>query len=229
MSQCANPRVPNRPIRVLIADNQAVFRRGIRTILDARSDITVVGEADNGRTAAARSLLLSPDIVLMDLDMPSMNGIEAARMIKNSNPNARIILFTETQDTASLFHAIEAGVCGYVLKNVEPAYLVDSVLRVYAGDTIIPDHLSLKIISEFPGPGTGYRGMNLRPLTDKEEEILRRISHGATNKEIAMELRITENTVRNHIRRIFQKLNVHNRSQAAATAVRVMKYGSIQR
>ena len=224
VSKSTQQTIAHETIRVLMVDDHAIFRQGVRAILETHGQITVVGEADNGRSAMARYMLLTPDVVLMDIDMPKMGGIEATRTIKSANPTARIILLTESADPVSLFYAIKAGASGYVVKNVEPENLVDSILRVRSGEGVIPTNLALKVISEISISTWGYDGSDLHTLTKKEADVLRILGNGATNKEIARELHIAENTVRNHVRRVMEKLHAQNRAQAAALAMKAMKY-----
>jgi DNA-binding NarL/FixJ family response regulator len=183
-------------------------------------DVEVVAEAENGRVAVRKAREYRPDVVLMDINMPVCDGLKATRQIKVDHPDIRILILTVTDTEEMLFEAIKSGASGYVLKNATPALLIDSVKRVSAGEPVIPGNLAMRIITEFSRPAEGKGTPVVDQLTDREVEVLRHLSTGASNREIAKALFISENTVRNHVRSILEKLHLANRVQAAAYAVR---------
>lgn len=207
-------------VRVLIVDDHALFRQGVAAILKTNPSIDIVGEAPDGRVAVTLYQSLRPDAVIMDINMPNMDGIEAARNIKAWDANAHILMLTVSDSDESLFEAIKVGASGYILKNANPDVVVDSILRVSAGEPVIPGNLAVRIIHEMSKPKSQHPAPDMNALTEREIEVLRHLSSGASNKEIASVLYISENTVRNHVRSILEKLHVNNRVQAAAYAMR---------
>lgn len=211
----------SRPIRVLIVDDHALFRQGVRSILAQSQNITVLGEAENGQEAVEQFTALSPDVVIMDINMPVMNGLEATRRIKRMDNKARILILTVSDAEEALFDAVKAGASGYVLKTASPGTVLESLKRVSQGEPVIPGNLAVRIINEM-GKTTERKTVapDVDALTDREIEVLRQLSTGASNRDIANKLFISENTVRNHVRNILEKLHVSNRGQAAAFAMR---------
>jgi DNA-binding NarL/FixJ family response regulator len=207
-------------IRVMVVDDHELFRQGVSSILSRIDDVEVVAEAENGRVAVQKAKEYRPDVVLMDINMPVCDGLRATRQIKAEHPDIRILILTVTDTEEMLFEAIKSGASGYVLKTVTPALLIDSVKRVSAGEPVIPGNLAMRIITEFSRPAEGKGTPVVDQLTDREVEVLRHLSTGASNREIAKALFISENTVRNHVRSILEKLHLANRAQAAAYAVR---------
>ncbi len=210
----------NPKIRVLIVDDHELFRQGVAAILSRNADIDVVGEADNGKIAIHKYRELRPDVVLMDINMPGCDGLAATRELKAMDSNAKILILTVSDTEQTLFDAIKAGASGYVLKNASPGIVVESVRRISRGEPVIPSNLAMQIITEFSKPAEQGIIEHLDQLTEREIEVLRQLSTGATNREIAKVLYISENTVRNHVRNILEKLHLSNRVQAAAFAVR---------
>ena len=208
------------PVRVLIVDDHALFRQGVSSILRTQPAIEVVGEAGDGRAAVTMYQHLTPDAVVMDINMPVMDGIEATRQIKELDPSARILILTVSDTDESLFEAVKVGASGYVLKNAAPDTVVESIIRVSRGEPVIPGNLAVRIIHEMSKPKDRKPVPDVDALTEREIEVLRQLSTGASNKEIASILFISENTVRNHVRNILDKLHVSNRVQAAAYAMR---------
>ncbi|MBX5436427.1 MAG: response regulator transcription factor [Alicyclobacillaceae bacterium] len=207
-------------IRVLLVDDHALFRQGVAAILSKTDDIEVVGEAEHGKMAVELCRQLTPDIVLMDINMPVCDGLEATRQIKREQPNVKILILTVSDTEEMLFEAVKSGASGYVLKNANPAMVIDSVRRVSMGEPVIPGNLAMQIISEFSKPAERTsQPAEVEELTEREIEVLRYLSAGATNRDIAQALFISENTVRNHVRNILEKLHLSNRVQAAAYAV----------
>jgi DNA-binding NarL/FixJ family response regulator len=207
-------------IRVMVVDDHELFRQGVSSILSRIDDVEVVAEAENGRVAVQKAKEYRPDVVLMDINMPVCDGLRATRQIKAEHPDIRILILTVTDTEEMLFEAIKSGASGYVLKNATPALLIDSVKRVSAGEPVIPGNLAMRIITEFSRPAEGKGTPVVDQLTEREVEVLRHLSTGASNREIAKALFISENTVRNHVRSILEKLHLANRVQAAAYAVR---------
>lgn len=207
-------------IRVLVVDDHELFRQGVGAILDRADEIDVVGEADNGQRAIDKCGALSPDVVLMDINMPVCDGLTATHHIHEHFPNIKILILTVSDTEEMLFEAVKAGASGYVLKTASPVVVIDCVKRVHAGEPVIPGNLAMQIISEFSKPAPKEQKNSIHDLTEREIDVLRQLSTGASNREIASTLYISENTVRNHVRNILEKLHVSNRVQAAAYAVR---------
>lgn len=207
-------------IRVLLVDDHQLFRRGVRSILEEDPQIEIVGEAEDGLIALEKARETMPDVILMDINMPRCNGLEATKKIKTEMPYVKILTLTVSEAEESLFDAVKQGTQGYLLKNVDPPQLLDSVRKVARGEAVIPGYLAVKILSEFAKPEKVEPSPAVEPLSQRELDVLRLLSTGASNKEIAAKLFISENTVRNHIRNILDKLHLSNRVQAAAYAVR---------
>ena len=210
------------PLRILLADDHVLFRKGIAALLAARQDMEVVGEAGDGLEAIAQARETVPDIILMDIHMPGCDGLEAVRIITREMPHVHVIMLTVSDDDRDLFAAIKNGAEGYLLKNLEPYQLFDMLEGVRRGEAAISGTVAAKILQEFRQLD---QTMTPKPeakeeLTPREIEVLERVVEGATNKEIATALSITENTVKIHLRNILQKLHLQNRIQAAVYAVR---------
>jgi len=217
---------PPDVIRVLIVDDHALYRRGLQTILAVEEGIEVVGEAADGIEALAQAEETLPDVIVMDVGMPKRGGIEACRVIKQRVPSARIVMLTSSEDEANLFEAVRAGANGYLLKDVPTEEVAAGIRGVFHGQSLLSPMMATKLLHEFaqisqresvPAPTPG---LELPRLTDRELEILRLVARGRLNREIAAELYIAENTVRNHIRNILDKLQMHSRMEAAMYAVR---------
>lgn len=206
------------PIGVLLVDDHALFRQGVRSILETTGDLTVVGEAANGKQALELYAETHPDLILMDIRMPVMSGLEAIRQLRALDPNAKILILTVSEEDDDLFEAIRAGANGYLLKNVDPEELVSSIRKVARGEAVIPGLLAARIMAELHKEAD--RNDAVEPLTNRELEVLGYLSTGASNREIAKQLYISEHTVRNHIQNILGKLHLTNRVQAAAYAIR---------
>jgi two-component system, NarL family, response regulator LiaR len=197
-------------IRVLIADDHAVVRQGLRTFLDLQEDIEVVAEAGDGAEAIAAAARLEPDIVLIDLVMPGVDGIEALRRLREQVPNARAIVLSSFVDDDKLFPAIRAGAAGYLLKDVQPQELVEAIRTVHGGGALLHPQVAARLLDE----------LTEDPLTPREREVLVLIGRGMPNKLIARELSLSEKTVKAHVSSILAKLGVSDRTQAALYAVR---------
>ncbi len=205
-------------IKVFITDDHEVVRAGLRAFMDTEASIEVVGEAGNGREAVERVKALKPDVILMDLVMPEMGGIEAIRQITQANPKARIVALTSFSDDDKVFPAIKAGALGYVLKDTAPDELLQAIRHVYRGESSLDPTIAVKLIREFNRPAD--QTPPTETLTDREVEVLKLVAQGLSNQEIAESLVITEKTVRNHVVSILGKLHLANRTQAALYALR---------
>jgi NarL family two-component system response regulator LiaR len=206
------------PIRVLIADDHAIVRKGIRALLSTKRDIQVVGEAVDGAEAVAQTEALSPDVILMDLVMPKMDGIQATREIAAKGSGARVLVLTSFAADEQVFPAIKAGALGYLLKDSEPQELVQAIRQVYRGEPSLEPSIARKMLSELSSPPR--KPLTPDPLTARELDILRLIAQGRSNKEIAGQLMIAEDTVRSHVSNILGKLHLASRTQAALYALR---------
>ena len=212
------------PVRVLVVDDHTLFRRGIVAVLANQKDISVVGEAVNGLEAIDKAEALVPDVIVMDLNMPQCSGLEATQALQAKMPQVSILVLTVSDNEADLFHAIKFGATGYILKNTEPEELVQAIHHIAQGGVIVSPMMAAKLLTEFRSLGTDAMAKKTAEeednLSPREDEVLRLVSQGATNKEIADSLFISENTVKTHLRNIMDKLHLANRSQAAAYAVK---------
>jgi DNA-binding NarL/FixJ family response regulator len=209
--------------RVLLVDDHALFRRGIATVLSNQGNLQVVGEATNGLEAIAMAQDGHPDVILMDLNMPLCNGLEATKALQAKMPQVNILVLTVSDNESDLYSAMKFGATGYILKNTEPEELIQAIHHIAQGGVLISPAMAAKLLNEFKDAGAETQH---RPVLDaeadlspREEEVLRLVAQGATNREIAESLFISENTVKTHLRNIMDKLHLANRSQAAAYAV----------
>ncbi|HET6465426.1 MAG TPA: response regulator transcription factor [Nitrospiria bacterium] len=208
------------PVKVLVVDDHTLFRKGIINLLQERPGIEVVGEAKDGREGIALAKQLHPDVILMDVQMPECNGIEATEAIRQELPDARIMMLTVSEQDEDLFAAIKAGARGYLLKSVEPDHLLKAIDLLMKGEAVIPHNMASKLLAEFsviankPVSKAEASG-DYQLLTNREKEILQTLAGGASNKEIANALNISEHTVKIHLKNILRKLHVNNRIQAA--------------
>jgi DNA-binding NarL/FixJ family response regulator len=209
-------------IRVLICDDHALFRRGLMMVLEDEDDIEVIAEAANGAEAIELARALAPDVVLMDVRMPKVDGIAATRSILEAIPNANVIMLTVSDEEDDLFEAMKAGAAGYLLKEISIDEVAKSVRGVHQGQRLVTPSLATKLISEFAGISgrAPSRGVDAPQLTPRELEVLRHVAAGATNREVASRLGISENTVKNHVRNILEKLRLHSRMEAVLYAMR---------
>ena len=215
-------------IRILLVDDQALFREGLRTLLSIHDDLEVVGEASNGQEAVTAVEKLAPDVVLMDLRMPVLNGVAATRQITESTPKSRVIVLTTFDDDDYVFDGLRAGAVGYLLKDVPSAKLVEAIRAAARGESFLQPSVAAKVVAEFSrmsdletsaGSTTAVAQQDLvEPLSERELEILGVLATGASNREIANKLFITEGTVKNHVTNILGKLGVRDRTQAALKA-----------
>jgi two-component system, NarL family, response regulator LiaR len=202
-------------ISVLVADDHPVVRQGLRTFLELQEDIELSGEAGDGFEAVARAEELLPDVVLMDLVMPELDGIEAIRRIRSTSPATKVIVLTTFAEDDKLFPAIKAGAAGYLLKDVEPRELAEAIRRVHRGEALLHPKVAGRLMREFAEESDMEEA-----LTERELDVLRLIARGLPNKEIARELVVSEKTVKTHVSNILAKLHLADRTQAALYAVR---------
>jgi DNA-binding NarL/FixJ family response regulator len=207
-------------VRVLIADDHALFRDGLKSLLEARG-VEVVGEAENGRRAVAMTRHLKPDIVLMDLTMPEMGGLDATRMLTADDPSVRVVVVTASEDDADLFEAIKSGAQGFIPKNLEAAQFFELLDGVTRGEPALTPGLARKVLREFARPEQPRQERDAATLTEREREVLELLVQGVTsNRDLAERLIISENTVKYHLRNILEKLHLQNRAQVIAYALR---------
>jgi NarL family two-component system response regulator LiaR len=206
------------PIRILIADDHAVVRRGLQTLINSEPNMEVVGEAVDGVDAVQKALALEPDVILLDMVMPRQNGLEAIGEIKQARPDARILILTSFAEDDKVFPSIKAGALGYLLKDSSPEQLLQAILDVYRGEPSLHPSIALRLMRELNQPPD--LPPTEEPLTEREVEVLKLVARGLTNQEIASTLVISERTVGNHIGNILSKLHLANRTQAALYALR---------
>ena len=204
-------------ISVLIVDDHAVVRQGLRTFLELQEEIEVVGEASNGLEAVEQARQLLPDVVLMDLVMPRMDGIEATRSIRAISPSTKVVVLTSFTEDEKVFPSIKAGALGYLLKNVSPTELVSAIRAAHNGEAQLHPEIARKLMDEF---STKANGLAPDELTQREREVLHLISRGQSNREIARELVLSEKTVKTHVSNILSKLHLADRTQAAIYALK---------
>ncbi len=213
------------PIRALIVDDHALFRRGLEMVLAAEDDIELVGEASDGAEAVQKAGESLPDVVLMDIRMPKSSGIEACRAMKEVAPSSKIVMLTISDEEEDLFEAIRAGASGYLLKDIPLDEVADVVRAVHGGQSLINPSMAAKLLTEFAALNKRdqeERAEQVPPpkLTDREMQVLKLVAKGMNNRDIAKELFISENTVKNHVRNILEKLQIHSRMEAVMIAVR---------
>ena len=210
----ASTRIP----RVLIVDDQTLFRSGLSRLLDSDERINVIGEAVDGADAVKLAAAMKPDVILMDVKMPNVDGIEATRRIVAENPKVKVLMLTTFEADNHVIQALKAGASGYVLKDSQASAIVSSILAVVAGEKVMASAVANRVLEMLTGASTPkefYDG-----LTVREVEILKMLATGLVNKQIAFKLKISEKTVRNHVSNMYQKLNIYDRSQAVLYAVR---------
>lgn len=214
-------------IRIFLVDDQIFFLEGLKKVLESEEDIEVVGQSVDGRAAIEKIGEILPDIVLMDITLPNIDGIEATRLIKKQNPGIHIIMLTISDDPRSVFPAIKAGAMGYLLKDETPQELLRAIRAVSGGEALLSSRVAYILLEEFKqlfeardqAPKVLLEGGMYDNLTKRELEVLQLVANGQSNKEIAQTLSIAERTVKNHISNIFQKLHVNDRTQAVVVAL----------
>ena len=223
---------PDDPIRILLVDDQPLFRKAIASLIDDQPDFTVVGEAENGLDGVEQARALQPDLVVMDVDMPVMSGVEAVKLIREQVPATKVVMLTVSEDEDDLFDAIRYGAHGYLLKDLRPEQLYDMLRSVMRNETPLSPAIAGRVLTALRGWSTsgGAAAGPIRSapsatpegpqLTRREIEILQLVADGLSNKEIGARLSITEGTVKNHVHNALEKLHLENRIQAAAYVVR---------
>lgn len=207
-----------QPIRVLITDDHEIVRKGLRALLATEADIQVLDEASDGAEAVKKAAALKPDVVLMDLVMPGVDGVEATRRISEQLPGVRVLVLTSFAADDKVFPAVKAGALGYLLKDSSPEELVGAIRRVHQGEPSLEPSIARKVLQELSNPGRSRPTTD--PLTERELEVLRLIAQGMSNKEIAEKIFVAEWTVRTHVSNILGKLHLASRTQAALYALR---------
>ncbi|MBT2366810.1 response regulator transcription factor [Streptomyces sp. ISL-10] len=207
----------DRKIRVLLVDDHQVVRRGLRTFLEVQDDIEVVGEAGDGAEGVARAEELKPHVVLMDVKMPGMDGIDALRKLRELANPAKVLIVTSFTEQRTVVPALRAGASGYVYKDIDPEALAGAIRSVHAGHVLLQPEVAGALLSEDDAPSGTGRGGN---LTEREREVLGLIADGRSNREIARALVLSEKTVKTHVSNILMKLDLSDRTQAALWAVR---------
>ena len=213
-------------IRILVADDQTLIRQGIRLLLEIEPDIRVVGQAGSGKEALEQVASLHPDVVLMDVRMPEMDGVAATRELSERFPEVPVIILTTFEDDETVFEAISAGARGYLLKDISSDEMAQAVRKVVAGEALIQPKITRKVLAEFSRLASGTEKHPAapetqvleNPLTERELEVLKALAHGLSNREIAGQLVITEGTVKNHVSNLIDKLGVRDRTQAVLKA-----------
>ena len=210
-----------KPIRLLLADDHTLFRKGLVSLLNQEKCFEILGEAEDGRDAITQAKEKSPDIVLMDIHMPVVNGLDATRQITKTRPETKVVILTFSEDDQHVFEAIKSGAYGYLSKKITPARLSELLLGVARGEAPLSGTTASKILKEFATSSSTSRPNSLvDELSEREREILKLLAAGLTNKEIGCRLMIAENTVKNHLKNILAKLHLRNRVQAAALALK---------
>jgi len=212
------------PVKVLVVDDHTLFRCGITAVLANEESLEVVGEASDGLEAIEKTKEIAPDVVLMDLNMPRCSGLEAIQALQAEMPQVNVLVLTVSEMESDLFAAVKFGAKGYILKNTEPEELIHAIFHIARGGVIVSPLMAAKLLDEFKDLTAGVERKSAQEadaaISPREGEVLQLVAQGATNKEIADSLFISENTVKTHLRNIMEKLHLANRSQAAAYAVR---------
>jgi DNA-binding NarL/FixJ family response regulator len=213
--------VPGCPVRVLLVDDQTLFREALTTLLEVRPEIEVVGEAANGAEALDRVATLRPDVVLMDLHMPVLDGIGATLRLRAQHPEIRVLALTTFDDDEDVFAALRAGAVGYLLKDVSSDRLVEALLAAARGESVLQPSVAARVVARFaqlPDDAPPRPQPLVVPLSDRELEVLRLLADGSSNREIAVALFLAEGTVKNHVTNVLAKLGARDRTQAALRA-----------
>lgn len=211
-----------KPIRILIIDDHSLFRSGIRLLLQRQNGFEVVGEAANGLEGVKLAKRLNPDVVLLDLHMPGMGGVETIPLIKEVAPQAQVVMLTVSEDAEDLMDALHSGARGYLLKNIDTDYLLDSIRRAHSGDSVMSTEMANRLADAMRSLSAGSNKkiiMDTNKLSPRERDVIVMLAQGASNKEIARNLNLAESTVKIHVQGILRKLNLTSRVQAAVYAV----------
>ena len=214
-------RSKNSPVRLLLVDDQVLFLQGLLNVFQDWPEVQIVGQASDGQQAVQKARSLQPDIVLMDLNMPNMDGLEATRVFREEMPEVKVVILTVSEEDENLFEAIKAGARGYLLKNIRPLVLHDMVLAVARGESAVSPLMATKILNEFTRhlPITNVPRLT-RDLSPREKEVLELVAIGEDNKAIAERLVLAPGTVKRHLHNILEKLQARNREEAASYAIR---------
>ena len=202
----------NSPIRILLVDDHTLFRSGLKALLQRQDNLEVIGEAADGLEGVKKAEQLKPDIVLLDLDMPVMNGREALAQLMVSQPNLAVLMLTVSEDGEDLAECMKSGARGYLLKNINADFLLDCIRRAVEGDSVLSPEMTAKLVARLRAPAVAPHPSELDSLTPRERETLSHLARGGSNKEIARELGVAPNTVRHHIRSIYDKLGVNGKA-----------------
>ena len=207
-------------IRLLIVDNHTLFRQGLVSLLQSEPGYDVIGEASSGEDSLQIVPELTPDVILMDVKMPGIGGVEATRRLLETNPEERILMLTVSEEEENLFAAIQAGALGYLLKNADASELLEAIHRIHTGEAMISPAMTFRLLQALKSGGIPAPLSEL-PLTSREQDVFQLLARGASNRQIAKTLMITENTVKTHVRNILEKLELHSRNEVAAYARRL--------
>ena len=210
-----------KPIRVLIIDDHTLFRSGIRLVLQRQADFEVVAEAGDGLEGAKLAKRLKPDVVLLDLHMPGTNGLETIALLKEESPPSQILMLTVSEDAEDLLEALRCGARGYLLKNIDTDFLLDSIRKAHAGESVISASMAGKLadVMRAPSSVSSMKSHAINQLSPRERQIIVMLASGSSNKQIARNLDLAESTVKIHVQAILRKLNLSSRVQAAVYAV----------
>lgn len=208
-----------KPIRVLIVDDHTLFRSGVRLVLERQADFAVVGEASNGLEGVKRAKQLKPDVVLLDLNMPGTSGLEAIPLLREEAPQTEVIMLTVSEDGDDLLESLRIGARGYLLKNIETDFLLDSIRRAAKGESVMSPQMASKLADVMRQTPRNVPAVETDRLTPREREIIGMLARGLSNKEIARTLDVAESTVKIHVQGVLRKLNLTSRVQAAVYAV----------
>lgn len=218
-----------KPISVLLVDDHTLFRSGIRSLLQRQTDFTIVGEASDGIEGIKRAKQLQPDVVLLDLNMPGMSGVETLQLLLQDCPNAAVIMLTVSEEAEDLTTALQAGARGYLIKNIDADYLIRAIRRAAAGESVLAESMTGKLVAHLQGGGGNKAAppiSEMDKLTPREREILACLARGESNKLIARVLDVAESTVKIHVQNILKKLGLSSRVQAAVFAVEHGMHGN---
>jgi len=206
-------------IRILLVDDHTLFRSGLKALLQRQEDFSVIGEAADGLEGVKQAERLKPDVVLLDLDMPVMNGRDALAQILSSQPELAVLMLTVSEDGDNLTECMRAGARGYLLKNIDADFLLASIRRAVEGDSVLSPEMTAKLVARLRAPATATPPSDVDSLTPRERETLSWLARGASNKEIARALDLAESTIKVHVQNLLRKLKLHSRVQAAVYAV----------
>ncbi|WGG52818.1 response regulator [Rugamonas sp. DEMB1] len=210
----------NKPITVLLVDDHTLFRSGIRSLLQRNPEFAVVGEASDGVEGIKRAQQLQPQVILLDLNMPGMSGVETLQLMLQDCPDSSIVMLTVSEDAQGLSVALKAGASGYLLKNIDTEYLIRAIRRAAAGETVVAEAMTAKLVAQLHGGGQSQpAASDLDKLTPREKEIIACLARGESNKVIARTLDLAESTVKIHVQNVLKKLGLSSRVQAAVYAV----------